>query len=305
MSVIYRRTSILESPAQTLVNTVNCVGIMGKGLAKEFKSREPAMFVSYKQLCDQGVLKPGVLWLWRGKHGWVLNFPTKVHWRNPSRVDWIELGLKKFAASYRDHGIEEISFPRLGCGNGDLDWDEVRPVMEHYLNPLDIPVFIHDYSVDIGLPEHLEPIADVLREEGWQASSFDDFVGALSRALELSRGQLALLGTGEAFGAVMAGSRLGLIDQTHCTWLEEDDLRGVWASLQSGLVTARKAGWSVVGAGPQVLSLMSVLPYVRPVEIESKVGRPEIAIERCPAGPTFIKAGRIPPSARQVELEWR
>src|SRR6185369_4326034 len=128
--LIYRRTSILQSSAQTLVNTVNCVGVMGKGLAHAFKEREPSMFAAYKRICDEHRLEPGKLWLWRGSANWGLNFPTKVHWRNPSKLEWIEAGLEKFVAAYEAQGITEVSFPKLGCGNGNLDWEEVRPVME-------------------------------------------------------------------------------------------------------------------------------------------------------------------------------
>ncbi len=161
--LIYRRTSLLESPAQTLLNTVNCVGVMGKGLAHAFKEREPKMFQAYKRICDQKALEPGKLWLWRGNNGWVLNFPTKIHWRNPSKLEWIEQGLEKFVEAYAAQGISEISFPRLGCGNGNLDWEQVRPVMEHYLSKVDVPVYFHDHTVDVGLPELMDPVAETLR----------------------------------------------------------------------------------------------------------------------------------------------
>lgn len=303
MPLIYLRTSIFDSPAQTLVNTVNCVGVMGKGLAKEFKSREPAMYRSYKTLCDQKKLEPGLLWLWRGKSSWVLNFPTKQHWRSPSRLEWIEAGLEKFANRYKDLDIDDISFPRLGCGNGDLDWDDVRPLMESYLSELEIPVYIHDFSKDIGLPEHLEGVANVLSEEDWKASSFDHFLAALERSLDLSDGQSYTLGTGNPFKAVVAENRLGLLSDERCTWLEEDDLRGIWLGLQSGLVTSRKASWTVAGVGEQVLSVMSVLPYVRPVEIQKATGEPEIALERRFSLPTkATSAAKVP--GKQEELRW-
>src|SRR5688572_4179635 len=109
--LIYRRTSLLESSAQTLVNTVNCVGVMGKGIAKEFKERDPAMFRAYKKICDDHLLEPGKLWLWHGADYWTLNFPTKIHWRNPSRIEWIEAGLRKFVSGYEKLGIRDISFP--------------------------------------------------------------------------------------------------------------------------------------------------------------------------------------------------
>ncbi len=142
----YADTSLLDSSAQTLVNAVNCVGVMGKGIAKAFKDRHPEMFSAYKRICDAGLLEPGKLWLWNSSDQWVLNFPTKVHWRNPSRLEWIEMGLDKFSAEYAHRGINQISFPRLGCGNGGLDWEEVRPLMERYLAPLPINVIIHDFK---------------------------------------------------------------------------------------------------------------------------------------------------------------
>ena len=108
---IYRQTSLLESTAQTLVNTVNCVGVMGKGIAKHFKEREPEMFFEYKRICEKKLLAPGKLWLWRGADSLILNFPTKQHWRSPSKLEWIEAGLKKFVSDYQELGIIEISFP--------------------------------------------------------------------------------------------------------------------------------------------------------------------------------------------------
>ncbi len=201
--LIYRRTSIFESPAQTLVNTVNCVGVMGKGLAHAFKEREPGMFRAYKRICDQNALEPGKLWLWRGKGSWVLNFPTKIHWRNPSRIEWIEQGFSKFVSAYADQGITEISFPQLGCGNGNLEWTEVRPLMEHYLAKIAIPVYIHDYTVDVGLPEHLEPIARALKEARVSSSSFESFMSSIGAALTVSQGELTTLDARSTFRAYL------------------------------------------------------------------------------------------------------
>jgi O-acetyl-ADP-ribose deacetylase (regulator of RNase III) len=152
----YHRTSILTSQAQTVVNTVNTVGVMGKGIAAHFKHRYPEMFVAYQRLCRERKLDIGKLWLWKASDQWVLNFPTKRHWRNPSKLSYVEGGLQKFVAEYEGRGIREISFPRLGCGNGGLSWDDVRPLMERYLTRLPIPVFIHDFERDIGEPEHRE-----------------------------------------------------------------------------------------------------------------------------------------------------
>ena len=301
--LIYRRTSLLESPAQTLVNTVNCVGVMGKGLAQAFKDREPAMFSAYKKVCEQGLLEPGKLWLWRGADSWTLNFPTKKHWRNPSKLDWIESGLKKFASAYEVQGIKEISFPRLGCGNGGLDWEDVRPLMEHYLQPLPIPIFIHDYSVDIGLPEHLEKIAETIRNAIPANPTFETFMESLKRAVEMGGSEFVELSTHERLGASMDEVGDLRIEASEGIWeFEPEDLRGVWYGLQKGLVTKEKASWSVAGGGRPLLSILSVLPHVRPIQIQrSNSDVPELAVELTPETRRIVAA---PQSEAQRELAW-
>lgn len=124
--ITYLKGDIFSSPAQVLVNAVNTVGVMGKGVALEFKKRYPEMFKSYERVCDEKQLEIGKLMLWRGAEKWGLMFPIKKHWRNPSRMEYIEAGLKIFADIYIEKGITSIAFPRLGCGNGGLDWKEVR-----------------------------------------------------------------------------------------------------------------------------------------------------------------------------------
>lgn len=155
--ITFLESSVFESPAQTLVNTVNTVGVMGKGIAKEFKKRYPRMFREYRELCDAGSLEVGKLHLWRSDTRWVLNFPTKTTWKLPSKLEYVESGLRKFVDTYKELGITSISFPPLGCGNGNLDWYDVRPVMESYLSKVSIPVYIHDVQVAADfIPEHRE-----------------------------------------------------------------------------------------------------------------------------------------------------
>src|SRR5437773_477164 len=113
--ITYVKGTLFESPAKTLVNTVNTVGVMGKGIAKRFKEIYPEMFSKYQHLCENKQLQIGKLWLYKTEHKWILNFPTKVHWRQPSRPEYIEEGLRAFAASYPTQGITSIAFPRLGC----------------------------------------------------------------------------------------------------------------------------------------------------------------------------------------------
>lgn len=142
--IIYVKMDIFESPAQVLVNTVNTVGVMGKGIAKQYKNLYPEMFKEYQKFCEKGLLEIGKLWIYKTDKKWILNFPTKKHWRNQSKIEYIELGLQKFVSTYKERGIRSISFPPLGCGNGGLNWEkEVKPLMERYLSNLDIDVFIH------------------------------------------------------------------------------------------------------------------------------------------------------------------
>lgn len=301
--LIYRRTSLLESSAQTLVNTVNCVGIMGKGLAHAFKEREPAMFTAYKRICDQRLLEPGKLWLWRGEPSWVLNFPTKVHWRYPSKLEWIEAGLEKFVSAYEAQGISEISFPKLGCGNGNLDWDDVRPVMEHFLGKLPIKVYIHDHTKDIGLPEHLEAIAMTVRKGGVVEPSFEGFVHSLHQVVDLGGEHLVELGSQVPFRAAMTASDTLAIEAGGERWqFEEEALRGVWLELQSGVVTKDLAAWTEQDAGPQMVTLLSLLPGIRPIEIQRRgAAEPELAIERVPG---WQSLSPVSPALGQTAFAW-
>lgn len=302
--LIYRRTSLLESSAQTLVNTVNTVGVMGKGLAREFRDRYPTMFHAYKEICDQGLLTPGRLWLWKDAGAWVLNFPTKKHWKNPSKIEWIEAGLERFVAGFEELGIREISFPRLGCGNGGLDWTDVKPVMEHYLSPLKIPVYIHDYSVDVGLPEHLEAVTKALASEVGAPSDFDGFKARLLRAITLSGDELVDLQTKEPIKASIDDEGLTLSTSGRTWTFEPEDLWGVWIALQKGFLTAEKAGWTDAEGGRPLLSLLSLLPNVRPIEVQRFAARtPELAVEIKPNN-----AGAPPSAAEQdgqLALQWR
>lgn len=298
--LIYKRTSLLDATTQTVVNTVNCVGVMGKGIAKEFKQRDPMMFAAYKRICDQKLLEPGKLWLWRGSASWILNFPTKKHWRNPSRMDWIEAGLKKFVATYEAQGITEISFPKLGCGNGNLNWDEVRPMMEHYLSDLSIPVYVHDFTMDIGLPEHLERLAAEVNDAVPHDLSFSGFLKSLQ--VIAARSPTISLDDDLSFRPAFDGNTLHIHANAGSWSFEEDDLRGVWLGLLNGLVTKEKAGWTASAAGMPLLTMMRLLPAVRGVQIQ-KQGRdePELAVELTPDAAAFFDT---PTPTAQAELPW-
>jgi O-acetyl-ADP-ribose deacetylase (regulator of RNase III)/uncharacterized protein YwgA len=135
---------LFASRAQTLVNTVNCVGVMGKGVALEFKKRFPAMFEDYVKRCERRQVRLGEPYLHRDASGkLIVNFPTKDHWRSPSRLADIAQGLDYFVRHCGDWGVTSIAFPPLGCGNGGLEWAEVGPMVYGKLHRLAIDVEIY------------------------------------------------------------------------------------------------------------------------------------------------------------------
>lgn len=135
---------LFETPAQTLVNTVNRVGVMGKGVALEFKKRFPANFEDYVQRCERKAIRMGEPYLFRDPSGrLILNFPTKDHWRSPTKLSYVETGLDYFVTHYAEWGVQSVAFPPLGCGNGGLEWAEVGPLMYRKLHDLPIDVEVY------------------------------------------------------------------------------------------------------------------------------------------------------------------
>jgi O-acetyl-ADP-ribose deacetylase (regulator of RNase III) len=138
--------SIFAAPREfALVNPVNTAGVMGAGLAREFKRRYPEMFREYAALCANERLAVGKLFFYRAPDARVIvNLPTKQHWRQPSRLEFVETGLRLFATYYAAFEITAVAFPRLGCGLGGLNWEnQVKPLMERYLDPLPIRVAVY------------------------------------------------------------------------------------------------------------------------------------------------------------------
>lgn len=293
----YHRTSILTSQAQTVVNTVNTVGVMGKGLAAAFKARYPDMAKAYRKLCAEKKIQIGQLWLWKVPEQWVLNFPTKKHWRNPSKLSYVEAGLKKFVAQYEERGIREIAFPRLGCGNGELDWTDVRPLMERYLNSLPIPVYIHDYEADIGLPEHREIVRD---------SDFQRTFDILLRDLE------NLLGEGgnfqtflnlSPFSAEFDDAQNLLIERSgRRSVVPKDELYELWTLLLRGPVTRRKLPGAARDSAYYIFPILALLPYIRAIEVSRPDDVRSIAVELLDQSSNIHV---IPPNgSKQGKFEW-
>lgn len=124
---------ILKADAEALVNTVNCVGVMGRGIALQFRKAFPENFKAYKTACDAGQVQPGKMFVYDLNRicnpRFIINFPTKRHWKGKSRIEDIQSGLKALTEVVQEQGIRSIAIPPLGCGLGGLDWSEVRPLI--------------------------------------------------------------------------------------------------------------------------------------------------------------------------------
>ena len=143
---------IFQADAEALVNPVNCVGIAGRGLAERFKHEFPNNYWEYKDFCRQGNAKPGTLYVWDEsgvRSRWIVNFPTKRDWRDPSRLEDIEAGLIALVRAIGWYDIASIAMPALGCGLGGLKWLDVRPMIEKYLGDLSHATLDHVYPVKV------------------------------------------------------------------------------------------------------------------------------------------------------------
>ena len=128
----YKQGNLLEEETEALVNTVNCVGVMGKGLALQFKGAFPENFQNYKQACEAQKVQPGKMFITSTDKTfprYIINFPTKRHWRGKSRIEDIEAGLKALVVEVERLNIKSIAIPPLGCGHGGLSWTVVKPLI--------------------------------------------------------------------------------------------------------------------------------------------------------------------------------
>jgi O-acetyl-ADP-ribose deacetylase (regulator of RNase III)/uncharacterized protein YwgA len=149
MSVTFKSGDMFAEPVEAIVNTVNCVGVMGKGVALEFKNRWPENFKQYKKLCRDHWLRPGRVFVFENHNmfgpaepRFLVNFPTKDHWRGKSELSYIRDGLDDLVVQLRAHQIKSIALPPLGCGNGGLDWADVKPIIQSKLADVGVEVVV-------------------------------------------------------------------------------------------------------------------------------------------------------------------
>lgn len=137
----FRQGNLLDADVEAVINTVNTVGVMGRGIALMFKERFPENFKAYASACKGGKVVTGEMFVTdTGELSgprWIINFPTKRHWRQPSKIEWIEEGLQDLVRVVREKKIRSLALPPLGCGNGGLEWEQVRPLIEEAMGQLD------------------------------------------------------------------------------------------------------------------------------------------------------------------------
>jgi len=270
--ILYVKGDLLQSPAQVLVNTVNTVGVMGRGIALEFKRLYPKMFREYRELCEQGRLQIGMLWLYKSPNKWVLSFPTKKHWQSPSQVDYIEAGLRKFVSSYTDLGIHSIAFPALGCGNGQLDFEtQIQPLMDQYLRNLPIEVFIYPGQKP-KFVEHLKPkqMKKWLRSEPTNlpyVEVWDDLVEVLSR-----KHNFRTIAKSSPFEAYQSqdppGIRICAANQTYL--VNNETLMDFWQQLRTHGFSMRQIAPGIDRQTSYLISIFAELDYVQPVQVADR-----------------------------------
>ena len=189
-NVRVREGDLLKSNMHALVNTVNTVGIMGKGVALAFKKRYPAMYLDYVRRCDMHEVKLGEPYPYEADDHLIINFPTKQHWRSVSRLSDIVAGLEYLERHYKEWNVRSLAVPPLGCGNGQLEWRVVGPVLLRHLPRLDIPVELyapHGSSLldetQLDLLDH----DDKQSESQWQLAPWLVAVAEIVHRLESQR----------------------------------------------------------------------------------------------------------------------
>lgn len=157
----FEHGNILEAQTEALVNAVNCAGVMGRGIALQFKNTFPANFKAYVAACKLGEVQPGRMFVFdTGKltsPRFIINFPTKRHWRDKSRIEDIRSGLNALVEEVRSRGIRSIAIPPLGCGLGGLDWPQVRSLIERAMMGLEVEVEVLVFEPCGGRAQQVKP----------------------------------------------------------------------------------------------------------------------------------------------------
>lgn len=173
--------NIFNSNAMAIVNTVNCVGAMGKGIALDFKLRYPEMFQEYQKICFKHILKPGQILPYRKSKPIILNFAIKDDWKDPSKIEWIEETLQKFVKNYKAMGITSVAFPWMGAMNGGIPLETIKSITRRYLSTLE-DIDIEVYEFDPNVPCHLyNVLTKIVKENKYQFAQLEEMSGIKAR----------------------------------------------------------------------------------------------------------------------------
>lgn len=265
--ISYLQGNILNTPAITIVNTVNTVGVMGKGIALALKNRYSDMFDQYQEACKAKELKVGKLMYYQSIDHDILLFPTKAHWRYPSRMKWIEDGLTAFCKEYESYGVSSIAFPMLGCGNGGLKWEEVKPLMEKYLSELPLQILIYTGTGPL-LAGTDKPIKNYQEWLQSVALSFE-IEDVLQRFSDYFMMPYEFHYQNELYQMFYLPGEIRLSSSVHNLSLNvpEDKFSELWASWkQTGLITKVNSEYK------PFLHMLKTMGYLEPIHIESESG---------------------------------
>ncbi|MCU0498824.1 MAG: macro domain-containing protein [Anaerolineae bacterium] len=279
--ILYVADDLFQSPAKVLVNAVNTVGVMNHGNAADFKRFYPTMFAHYQALCDREQLTIGRLFLHQTAHKWVLNVPIKAHWREKATLQAIESGLQKFVSIYAEYGITSASFPTLG--SEDLSWEtEIRPLMEAYLDPLPIITYVHHYDSGAAASRNTRAIAAWLSQSP-QAIAFEQFWRDLVQ--QIKRRTTYQTEQGDEFqvgqDSKTRAKHLVISRDGHSSFFSESMLADLWSYLgEAGYCLPR----NLPVHAAELITLLSTLPYLRPVALATVGGAMHTGLHYIPMG---------------------
>lgn len=193
--IYYTKKSVFNMQTDAIVNTINCIGFMGKGIALEFSLRYPNLLAEYQQKCQNNEICIGKMFYYKENKKIIVNFPTKDDFKLPSQYDWIRKGLIDFKNTYKLYNIKSISLPPLGCGNGDLNFNKVKQIIEEELSsePIEIYVCLDSNPaegkelemIEMFNTMQIEDFIDIFKLSQKQASLLVQYQNKIKRFYEL------------------------------------------------------------------------------------------------------------------------
>jgi len=292
--ITYVYDNLFYSPARTLVNPVNTFGAMGGGLSYDFKRFFPEMYEAYREACQEDAFSLWQLMLYKTPHKWVLNFPTKRHYRASATLEHIDMGLQKFASIYAEADITSVSFPVLGADDDGLEWGEVRPRMEAYLRPLPLMIYIHlGEAEEPPLPNPVES-RSTRAMRSWlntlpQVISFAQFWRDLVK-VSRNRDNWQTVTDGQPFRVVVVEPRGRQRRSVKLSprrgdsiFLPETQLRDLWQYVQrAGYILPQNLPAGLDEQADYLVTLLAELPYFRLVYLAPVDNAPVIGLHYIP-----------------------